>query len=137
MFEKLKENLINLLETHRGLVIVFFCLPASLIFEFFLKIRKFFGSVFEFGKKNHLEKVAKIQADVRRWNEKNKNLPSNSKKLMCTSRPNWSSLSTTFFPKHEFHQISINLHQILKFSAENSTIKVEPLVTVAEVTEEF
>ena len=36
---------------------------------------------------------------------KNATLPPESRKLMCTARPNWLSLSTTFFNKEECHKV--------------------------------
>jgi len=67
---------------------------------------------------------------VRQWND----LPENEKKLMCTSRPNWLSLSTTFFRKDLCHKVPIPLYDILELNEENMTVRVEPMVTVGDIT---
>lgn len=53
---------------------------------------------------------------------------------MCTSKPNWLSLSTTFFQKEHCHQIPIPLYDILELDEENLKIKVEPNVSVKDLT---
>ena len=65
---------------------------------------------------------------------------------MCTARPNWLSLSTTFFNKEECHKVSLvifvvllmvfpqvplPLYDILALDEENLTVTVEPMVTVS------
>lgn len=61
-------------------------------------------------------------------------MPKTSRKLLCTSRPNWQSFSTTFYPKNLCHKIPIPLYDILEFDEKNLTIRVEPMVTVGDVT---
>jgi len=53
---------------------------------------------------------------------------------MCTARPNWLSLSTTFFNKEECHKVPIPLYDILALDEEGLTVTVEPMVTVGEIT---
>ena len=67
---------------------------------------------------------------MRQWND----LPENEKKLMCTSRANWMSLSTTFFRKDLCHKVPIPLYDILELNEENMTVRVEPMVTVGDIT---
>jgi Delta24-sterol reductase len=67
---------------------------------------------------------------VRKWNQ----LPEDKKRPMCTAKPNWLSLSTTFFPKENYHRIPIDLHDILCIDEENLIIKVEPNVSVDDLT---
>lgn len=43
--------------------------------------------------------MAAIQSRVAEWNRGPKN------NLMCTARPNWLSLSTTFFDKEKMHKV--------------------------------
>ena len=65
---------------------------------------------------------------------------------MCTARPNWLSLSTTFFNKEEchkvsfiiiavvlmiFYQVPLPLYDILALDEDNLTVTVEPMVTVS------
>ncbi|XP_065335539.1 delta(24)-sterol reductase-like isoform X2 [Cloeon dipterum] len=54
---------------------------------------------------------------------------------MCTARPNWLSLSLTFFQKNQCHKVPVSLYNILSLNKKEMTVRVEPMVTVAEITE--
>ena len=53
---------------------------------------------------------------------------------MCTSRPNWLSLSTTFFNKSACHKVPIPLYDILRLNEDKMTVTVEPMVSVGDIT---
>ena len=53
---------------------------------------------------------------------------------MCTARPNWLSLSTTFFNKKACHKVPVPLYDILSLNEEKMTVKVEPMVSVGDIT---
>ena len=89
---------------------------------------------------HHTIKIITIQV------RKNAALPPENRKLMCTARPNWLSLSTTFFNKEEchkvsfiiiavvlmiFYQVPLPLYDILALDEDNLTVTVEPMVTVS------
>ena len=67
---------------------------------------------------------------VGEWNK----LQSENKPFMCTARPNWLSLSTTFFNKEACHKIPIPLYDILELNEEKMTVRVEPMVSVGDIT---
>ncbi|KAJ8924416.1 hypothetical protein NQ315_007212 [Exocentrus adspersus] len=125
-----KESLVNFLENNRGLVILFFCLPASFIFNLFLSIRNKIHRTLFSSPELHDKRVHKIQSQVRLWNK----LPNDRRKLLCTSRPNWLSLSTTFYRKDLCHRINVDLFDILNLDERNLTVRVEPMVTVGDIT---
>lgn len=93
--DALKSKTIRWLEDNRGLVIVIFCLPASFIFDCFISLRCWVRRTFFSSPQDHPQRVRKIQEAVRKWNL----LPLEERKPMCTAKPNWLSLSTTFFKK--------------------------------------
>ncbi|KAH7727032.1 Protein Y7A5A.1 [Aphelenchoides avenae] len=130
LVEKAKQKAIRWLEDNRGLVIVLFCLPASLIFDLGMTFQQWVRRTFFSAPKDHDKRVQKIQSQVRRWNE----LPSDQRRPMCTAKPNWLSLSTTFFRKDQCHQIPIPLYDILELNEEKLTIRVEPNVSVRDLT---
>lgn len=68
---------------------------------------------------------------MQQWNK----LAPKDRRLLCTSRPNWLSLSTTFFQKHLHHQVPIPLYDILELNEEAMTVRVEPMVTIGDITE--
>jgi len=67
---------------------------------------------------------------VSQWNK----IPSGQRPFMCTARPNWLSLSTTFFNKNACHKIPIPLYDILSLDEKNLTVRVEPMVSVGDIT---
>lgn len=127
---KWKNTLIELLEKNRGLIILFFCLPASFIFDLLLSLRTKIYRFFFSSPENHDKRVRKIQTQIQAWNK----LPRDSRKLLTTSRPNWLSLSTTFYRKDLCHKVNIDLFDILSLDEKNLTVRVEPMVTVGDIT---
>ncbi|CAH2984347.1 unnamed protein product [Chilo suppressalis] len=125
-----KQRLVQWLEDHRELVVLVFCLPASFLFSVLLQIKAYIRALTS-DPSRHDAAVRKIQAQVQQWNKQ----PSSQRRLLCTSRPNWQSLSTTFFQKHLHHRVPIPLHDILHLDETNMTVRVEPMVTIGEITE--
>jgi delta24-sterol reductase len=82
----------------------------------------------------HGERVQEIQAKVREWNSLPLEEGKNKRPYMCTSRPNWLSLSTTFFNKAACHKVPIPLYDILSLDEKNMTVSVEPMVSVGDIT---
>lgn len=122
-----KARIITWLEEHRELVVLVFCLPASFLFSLFLKLR---AVARRFSTGSHDERVREIQSQVQAWNKLHKD----NRRLLCTARPNWLSLSTTFFQKHLHHQIPIPMYDILELDEANMTVRVEPMVTIGDIT---
>ncbi|KAI1732455.1 FAD binding domain-containing protein [Ditylenchus destructor] len=131
LWTSLKLRATRWLEDNRGIVIVLFCLPASLLFDltvqttFWIKRKLFYSAP-----KQHDYRVRRIQKAVREWNK----LSPDNRKPLCTAKPNWLSLSTTFFNKKNCHQIPIPLFDILELNEDQLSIKVEPNVSVFDLT---
>ena len=123
------QKLIQFLENNRGLIVIFI-LPISFLFGKCLQLKCWFEKKFFPGAFKHDRHVSSIQRQVLEWNHLN----TANKKLLCTARPNWLSLSTTFFQKQNCHQIAISLHDILYVDKEKLFVKVEPMVTVGDIT---
>uniref|UniRef100_A0AC34RAE8 FAD-binding PCMH-type domain-containing protein n=1 Tax=Panagrolaimus sp. JU765 TaxID=591449 RepID=A0AC34RAE8_9BILA len=130
LYERLQNRTVRWLEDNRGLVIVLFCLPASFIFDTFVQIQRWIRRTYFSAPNDHLKRVKEIQKAVQNWNK----LPKDQRRPMCTAKPNWLSLSTTFFRKDQCHQIPIDLYDILDLDEENLKIKVEPNVNVNDLT---
>ncbi len=95
----IKRTLIRWLEDNRGIVIFLFCLPASFLFDLVLAFRIWFKNRFFSAPWQHDKRVQDIQSKVQLW----KKLPPKERKLLCTSRQNWLSLSLTFTKKARQH----------------------------------
>ena len=61
-------------------------------------------------------------------------MPTENRPFMCTARPNWLSLSTTFFNKEACHKVPVPLYDILGLNEEKMTVNVEPMVSVGDIT---
>ena len=125
----LKKRFIRWMEDNRGIILTVFGLPASFIFDLIMQVRNWVQRILFSSPTLHNERVRKIQKQVRDWNQLSEPRP-----FMCTSRPNWLSLSTTFFNKDACHKIPIPLYDILKLDEEKMTVTVEPMVTVGDIT---
>uniref|UniRef100_A0A7E4V4U9 Delta(24)-sterol reductase n=1 Tax=Panagrellus redivivus TaxID=6233 RepID=A0A7E4V4U9_PANRE len=126
----LQAKAVRWLEDNRGLVIVLFCLPASFLFDSAIQIRCWIRRTFFSAPADHPKRVREIQKCVQQRNA----LPESERKPMCTAKPNWLSLSLTFYRKDLCHQVPIDLFDILELDEERLTIKVEPNVSVGDLT---
>ncbi|KAJ1923334.1 hypothetical protein IWQ60_005944 [Tieghemiomyces parasiticus] len=121
--------LARFVERNTWVVILFFALPASYIFDMFFSIRNWYVRSFLAAPKLHDQRVREVQAQVKRWNEQGRKSP------MCTARPGWLTMSTrsaTF--KEDCSRISVNLHDIIEVDTERQVVKVEPLVDMGQIT---
>lgn len=66
---------------HYRWVFVMFLLPVSLVYDIFFYARNLLIFRLKSAPKKHVEKVAKVQAQVRQWKDQG------SQKRMCTARP--------------------------------------------------
>ncbi|KAG0710776.1 Delta(24)-sterol reductase [Chionoecetes opilio] len=118
------------LEDHRGLVVVVVVLPLSLLFHLIMELRLWAIRKFVSAPERHEERVREVQKQVLLWNKQS---PA-TRRHMCTARPNWQSLSTTFFRKDLCHKISLPLYDILELRESCMSVVVEPLVSVGQAT---
>jgi len=118
------------MEDNRGLILTLFGLPLSFLFDAAMQFRAWIYRSFLSSPQGHDARVSKIQADVRNY----MSLPVSERKPLCTARPNWLSLSTTFFNKEACNKVPIPLYDILGLDEENLIVRVEPCVSVGEIT---
>ncbi|KAJ1959739.1 hypothetical protein IWQ62_004494, partial [Dispira parvispora] len=121
--------LARFVERNTWVMILFFALPASFVFDTFFRIRNWYVRSFLAAPKLHDQRVREVQRQVRRWNEQGRSKP------MCTARPGWLTMSTrsaTF--KDDCSRISINLHDIIHVDTVNQLVKVEPLVDMGQIS---
>ncbi|XP_013137479.1 PREDICTED: delta(24)-sterol reductase-like [Papilio polytes] len=127
--EAIKQWLVTWLEEHRELVVLVFCLPASFLFTLLLQARAWLRRLGT--GPDHDTAVKEIQRRVQEWNK----LPLEERRLLCTARPNWLSLSTTFFQKHLHHRVPVPLYDILELDERAMTVRVAPMVTIGDITD--
>lgn len=125
-----RKSAVRWLEDNRGLVVLFFCLPASFVFNLVLTTRNWIVRKISSAPEKHYLRVRYIQSQILQWQKQ----AEDKRKLLCTARPNWLSLSLTFFKKDQCHQIPIPLYNVLELNEKDLTVRVEPMVTVGEIT---
>ena len=107
--ESLTEHII----IHYRWVFVMFLLPVSLIYDIYIAVRSFVIFKLNSAPKQHLEKVRKVQGQVREWRD------SGSKAPMCTARPGWQTISPQNMDyKKRMHQVRVNLVDIVEIDTE-------------------
>ncbi len=117
----------TILTKHRGWVIFLFAVPFSFVYQRIENLQNWYYRNFKATNKFHAQEVKKIQALVEE--------AYNSEMKMCTARSPWKTMSpksATF--KIDCAQIPINLKNVLEINPDKMTVKVEPMVTMGDIT---
>ncbi|XP_076812306.1 delta(24)-sterol reductase-like [Clavelina lepadiformis] len=123
-----QKGLEHVLVHYRWLIVCLFLLPASFFFDVFMYIRAWVIFKFNSAPKQHDARVKNIQQQVKNWK------PSDGKK-MCTGRPGWATVSLRLGKyKQDMKKININLMDILEVDTKRQVVRVEPLVTMGQLT---
>lgn len=115
------------LTRYRGWIIFLFALPVSFVVLRLQDLRNWFHRNFLATGRWHDREVARIQARVRETAGKGK--------LLCTARKPWKTMSircATF--KEDMVQIPVELRNVLGLDNARGLVRVEPLVTMGELT---
>jgi delta24-sterol reductase len=116
-----------ILTEHRSAVVTIFGLPLSLLWDCALKVRASYIQCFKSAPHLHDARVRTIQQEVQ--NRKNKNAP------LCTARPGWASVSLSYRNyKKKWNAIEMPLYDILDIDTENLIVRVEPFVSIGQLT---
>ena len=110
-----------------GWTIFILTVPVSFVFQCTQKLRNFIFRVFFSRPHYHNKRVEEIQ---RRVASAYKN-----KKKMCTARKPWKAMSLRIATyKSQCEQIPVNLKNILSLAVDKKIIRVEPMVTMSDLT---
>ncbi|XP_036710208.1 delta(24)-sterol reductase isoform X2 [Balaenoptera musculus] len=113
----------------RWVFVCLFLLPLSLIFDIYYYVRAWVVFKLSSAPRLHEQRVRDIQKQVRDWKEQG------SKTFMCTGRPGWLTVSLRVGKYKKTHKnIMINLMDILEVDTKKQIVRVEPLVTMGQVT---
>lgn len=119
-----------LITHHRWFFVVFFLLPLSVAYDLFLVGRNsFVYFTRKFFTKSHDLKVKKISDDIKSW------IHDGCTQKLCTARPGWQAMSLRSGKyKKTYRNIDINLHSILEIDEENKLCRVEPMVSMGQLS---
>ncbi len=112
---------------NRGWVIFLFVVPASFVYQLIQNMRNGYYRRFRNTSRLHDQQVKAIQEKVREG--------ARSGMRMCTARKPWMTMSSrkaTF--KEDLLQIPIDLKNILAFDPDKGIIRLEPMVTIGDIT---
>jgi delta24-sterol reductase len=127
----MNQALQDFLTKYRAYILTGIGLPAGMLFDGVLRARNFLYEKLGSAPQEHDARVQRVQDQVRRWNAQ----PEADKRPMCTDRKTWMNLSTRFEPKHLWHRIQMgDLRDVLSIDQAAQTVRVEPFVTVGQIT---
>ncbi|XP_065347913.1 delta(24)-sterol reductase-like isoform X1 [Cloeon dipterum] len=119
----------HVLIKYRWLFVCFFLLPASFLYELWSYFRNLIVFKLSSAPGKHASKVQKVQQQVREWNK------NGQQGHMCTARPGWQTMSfRQGVYKKSFYKVEVNLVDVLEIDTENNTVRVEPLVSMGQLS---
>jgi delta24-sterol reductase len=122
--------MLDFLIKYRGIFVVLFVLPASLIFKAYMGSRNKLVFWLNSAPDKHGQKVAEVQQQVKNWQKETQ-----GKIPMCTARPGWQAMSLKQGNYKKTHyRVNVNLQDILKIDQQKGTIWVEPMVNMGQIT---
>eukprot|EP01027_Heterolobosea_sp_BB2_P023778 GEZU01035778.1.p1 GENE.GEZU01035778.1~~GEZU01035778.1.p1 ORF type:complete len:544 (+),score=207.34 GEZU01035778.1:103-1632(+) len=127
---KTSGNLMEYILTHhRAVFAVLVLLPMSVLFELFIYVRNKVMFYLNSAPKQHDQRVRNVQQQIEEWKREGANVK------MCTARPGWQTMSLRVGKyKSTMKNIKVNLCDILEIDQKRRIVRVEPLVTMGQIT---
>ncbi|XP_050313504.1 delta(24)-sterol reductase-like [Anthonomus grandis grandis] len=118
-----------ILINYRWVFVCLFLLPISFLYDLWLYFRNWIVFKLTSAPKKHDTKVKYIQKQIHQWGIQGK------KTQMCTARPGWQTVSFRRPAyKSTMTQIKVDLVDILHVDSNRKIVRVEPLVTMGQLT---
>lgn len=124
------ENIVEyIIINYRWVFVCLFLLPTSFLFNLWMYFRNWVIFKLNSAPKQHDAKVKHVQDQIVEWNKNGR------KTQMCTARPGWQTISfRRGIYKDKLKQIEVNLVDILEIDTNRKIVRVEPLVTMGQLT---
>ncbi|XP_046745522.1 delta(24)-sterol reductase-like isoform X1 [Diprion similis] len=119
----------HVLINYRWLFAIFFLMPLSLGFDIFNHTRNWIVFKMSSAPKFHENKIRDVQRQVKKWKE------SGADRQMCTARPGWQTMSFRQ-PRYKssMFKVNVNLVDVLEVNVGEQYVRVEPMVTMGQLT---
>lgn len=118
-----------LLTHYRGWFSTFFLLPISFVYYSILKIRRRIIFLLRSAPSKHAIRVEYVQKQIQEW------IASGAKEKLTTGRSGWFTMSELVPAyKKTYRKIYLNMYDILEINEDKQTVRVEPLVTMGQIT---
>lgn len=118
-----------IIKHYRWVFVCLFLMPISVVYDVYMFIRNWIVFKLNSAPKQHANKVKDVQQQVKKWNENGR------QSKMCTARPGWATVSfRRGLYKKQLRNIEVNMIDILEIEEKKRTVRVEPLVTMGQIT---
>ncbi|XP_066158686.1 delta(24)-sterol reductase-like [Euwallacea fornicatus] len=118
-----------ILINYRWVFVCLFLLPISFLHDLWFYLRNWVVFKLTSAPKQHDSKVKYVQKQIREWASSGKGTQ------MCTARPSWQ---TVCFRRAKYKstmtKIELDLVDILEIDVEKKVVRVEPMVTMGQLT---
>ncbi|CAH2099145.1 unnamed protein product [Euphydryas editha] len=115
---------------YRWLLVITTLMPLSFLWKIWSTLRNYVVFKLNSAPKAHERKVREVQKQVKDWLSGDRSTP------LCTGRPTWQTMSfRQGIYKKTFHNININLVDVLEVNTTNMTVRCEPLVTMGQLSQ--
>jgi delta24-sterol reductase len=123
------DRLTDLLIRFRWLFVIPIVLPVSKLFEMWLRLRGFWIRRLRRAPERHEARVREIARQILRWRA------NGNRGRLCTARPWWMAVSMRKVNyKRPENSIRIALYDILSLDTDRRIVRVEPLVSIGQLT---
>ncbi|MEI7869265.1 MAG: FAD-binding oxidoreductase [Candidatus Methylumidiphilus sp.] len=118
-----------LLTHYRGLFATVVLLPVSTVYGAYIGIRNRLVFALQSAPAQHDLKVRKVIGQIEEWKR------DGCKEKLCTARSGWKSMSE-MVPKYKLthRNIHIDMHDILDMDEQRGVVRVEPLVSMGQIS---
>jgi len=118
-----------ILTYHRGIFVTLFLLPISVIYSAYVNLRNRAMFLWRSAPARHDEKVKGVIRQITLWREQG------CKGKLCTGRSGWKSMSE-LVPRYKYshRKIYLDLYDVLEIDAARGVVRVEPLVTMGQIS---
>ncbi|CAM9327275.1 unnamed protein product, partial [Phaeothamnion confervicola] len=120
----------HLITNYRWFFCLFFLLPLSAAFDLYLHARSLLTLLTrKSAPEKHRQRVARVQEQVKEW------VAGGCERMMCTGRPGWQAMSLrTGKYKRTHKNIHLDLFDILEIDTKRRVVRVEPMVSMGQLT---
>ena len=116
--------------THHRWVLACFLMPVSLLFATFWSIRSRLVFMMGSAPELHDARVADVQRQILEWRKNRK-----PGEKMCTARAGWLAMSLRVGRYKTTHRnIRVELRDVLEVNTDRCTVRVEPMVTMGQIS---
>jgi delta24-sterol reductase len=119
----------HILTHYRGLFAVLILLPVSVVYSAAIALRHRLAFRLRSAPAQHAQKVARVIRQIQDW--KTEGAP----ERLCTARSPWDTMSE-LVPRYKLthRRIDVGMYDILEIDDRRRTVRVEPLVTMGQLT---